>query len=98
MNENLDPSNENFSNEDLEIDKALRPLSFSDFRGQNQQLKIESFCRSSNLRSDALDHTLHMASPGLGKNNIGWEYFEANELGVSIKVSSGPQTLINQEI
>ena len=39
MNENLDPSNENFTNEDLEIDKALRPLSFSDFRGQNQVIE-----------------------------------------------------------
>ncbi|GIS00612.1 MAG: hypothetical protein CM15mP102_14320 [Flavobacteriales bacterium] len=34
MNENLDPTNENFSKEDLEIDKALRPLNFDDFNGQ----------------------------------------------------------------
>ena len=34
MNENLDPTKENLDNGDLEIDKALRPLSFSDFEGQ----------------------------------------------------------------
>ena len=48
MNENLDPSNENFSNEDLEIDKALRPLSFSDFRGQNQVIEnLKVFVKAS---------------------------------------------------
>ena len=89
MNENLDPSNENFSNEDLEIDKALRPLSFSDFRGQNQVIKnLKVFVEASNLRSDALDHTLLHGPPGLGKTTLA--NILANELGVSIKVSSGP--------
>ena len=89
MNENLDPSNENFSNEDLEIDKALRPLSFSDFSGQNQVIKnLKVFVEASNLRSDALDHTLLHGPPGLGKTTLA--NILANELGVSIKVSSGP--------
>ena len=89
MNENLDPSNENFTNEDLEIDKALRPLSFSDFRGQNQVIEnLKVFVEASNLRSDALDHTLLHGPPGLGKTTLA--YILANELGVSIKVSSGP--------
>ena len=89
MNENLDPSNENFSNEDLEIDKALRPLSFSDFRGQNQVIEnLKVFVEASNLRSDALDHTLLHGPPGLGKTTLA--HILANELGVSIKVSSGP--------
>ena len=89
MNENLDPSNENFSNEDLEIDKALRPLSFLDFRGQNQVIKnLKVFVEASNLRSDALDHTLLHGPPGLGKTTLA--NILANELGVSIKVSSGP--------
>jgi len=89
MNENLDPSNENFSNEDLEIDKALRPLSFSDFRGQNQVIEnLKIFVEASNLRSDALDHTLLHGPPGLGKTTLA--NILANELGVSIKVSSGP--------
>ena len=89
MNENLDPSIENFSNEDLEIDKALRPLSFSDFRGQNQVINnLKVFVEASNLRSDALDHTLLHGPPGLGKTTLA--NILANELGVSIKVSSGP--------
>ena len=89
MNENLDPSNENFSNEDLEIDKALRPLSFLDFRGQNQVIEnLKVFVEASNLRSDALDHTLLHGPPGLGKTTLA--NILANELGVSIKVSSGP--------
>jgi Holliday junction DNA helicase RuvB len=89
MNENLDPSNENFSNEDLEIDKALRPLSFSDFRGQNKVIEnLKVFVEASNLRSDALDHTLLHGPPGLGKTTLA--NILANELGVSIKVSSGP--------
>ena len=89
MNENLDPTNENFSNEDLEIDKALRPLSFSDFRGQNQAIEnLKVFVEASNLRSDALDHTLLHGPPGLGKTTLA--NILANELGVSIKVSSGP--------
>ena len=89
MNENLDPSNENFSNGDLEIDKALRPLIFSDFRGQNKVIEnLKVFVEASNLRSDALDHTLLHGPPGLGKTTLA--NILANELGVSIKVSSGP--------
>ena len=89
MNENLDPSNENFTKEDLEIDKALRPLSFSDFRGQNQVIEnLKIFVEASNLRLDALDHTLLHGPPGLGKTTLA--NILANELGVSIKVSSGP--------
>ena len=38
MNENLDPSKDNLKSDEIEIDKALRPLSFSDFNGQNQVL------------------------------------------------------------
>ncbi len=89
MNENLDPSNENYTNEDLDIDKALRPLSFSDFRGQNQVIEnLKVFVEASNLRSDALDHTLLHGPPGLGKTTLA--NILANELSVSIKVSSGP--------
>ena len=89
MNENLDPTDSNFNNEDLELDKALRPLSFDDFAGQDQILNnLRIFVEASNQRSDALDHTLFHGPPGLGKTTLA--HIVANELGVSLKVSSGP--------
>ena len=39
MNENLDPTNHNFSPEELDVEKRLRPLSFDDFTGQDQVLE-----------------------------------------------------------
>ena len=89
MNENLDPTNENFTNEDLEIDKALRPLSFDDFNGQKKVLdNLKIFVQAANQRSEALDHTLLHGPPGLGKTTLA--HIIANELTVSLKVSSGP--------
>ena len=89
MNENLDPTNDNFSSEDLEFDKALRPLSFSDFNGQSQVLdNLKIFVEAANQRSEALDHTLLHGPPGLGKTTLA--HILANELGVYLKVSSGP--------
>ena len=89
MNENLDPTNDNFSSEDLEFDKDLRPLSFSDFNGQSQVLdNLKIFVEAANQRSEALDHTLLHGPPGLGKTTLA--HILANELGVSLKVSSGP--------
>jgi Holliday junction DNA helicase RuvB len=89
MNENLDPTNDNFSSEDLEFDKALRPLSFSDFNGQSQVLdNLKIFVEAANQRSEALDHTLLHGPPGLGKTTLA--HILANELNVGIKVTSGP--------
>ena len=89
MNENLDPTDSNFNNEELELDKALRPLNFDDFAGQDQILNnLRIFVEASNQRSDALDHTLFHGPPGLGKTTLA--YIVANELGVNLKVSSGP--------
>ena len=85
MNENLDPTNENFSSEEFDIEKTLRPLSFEDFSGQDQVLEnLKIFVQAANLRDEALDHTLFHGPPGLGKTTL------ANELNVGIKVTSGP--------
>lgn len=89
MNEHLDPAGDNFSSEESDVDKALRPLSFEDFAGQDQILEnLKVFVKAANLRGEALDHTLFHGPPGLGKTTLA--YILANELKVGIKVTSGP--------
>ena len=89
MNENLDPTNENYNPTELDVDRALRPLSFDDFAGQDQVLEnLKIFVQAANLRDEALDHTLFHGPPGLGKTTLA--HILANELGVGIKVTSGP--------
>ncbi|MCL4160090.1 UNVERIFIED_CONTAM: hypothetical protein GTU68_014033, partial [Idotea baltica] len=89
MNENLDPSNDNFSPEELDVERKLRPLSFEDFTGQDQVLEnLLVFVQAANLREEALDHTLFHGPPGLGKTTLA--HILANELDVGIKVTSGP--------
>lgn len=89
MNEHLDPTGENLSPQELDIEKKLRPLSFEDFTGQDQALEnLQIFVQAANLRSEALDHTLFHGPPGLGKTTLA--YILANELNVNIRVTSGP--------
>jgi len=89
MNENLDPTNDSFSPEEFDIEKTLRPLSFSDFSGQEQVLEnLKIFVQAANRRDEALDHTLFHGPPGLGKTTLA--HILANELQVGIKVTSGP--------
>jgi len=89
MNENLDPTDENFTPEELDVEKKLRPLSFDDFTGQDQVLEnLQIFVQAANLRTEALDHTLFHGPPGLGKTTLA--HILANELQVGIKVTSGP--------
>jgi Holliday junction DNA helicase RuvB len=89
MNENLDPTNSNFSSEELDIEKRLRPLSFDDFAGQDQVLEnLKVFVAAANQRKEALDHTLFHGPPGLGKTTLA--NILANELEVGIKITSGP--------
>lgn len=89
MNENLNPSNDNFGPEELDLEKKLRPLYFNDFTGQDQVLEnLLIFVQAANLRGEALDHTLFHGPPGLGKTTLA--HILANELDVNIKVTSGP--------
>lgn len=89
MNENLDPTKNHFSPEEIDVEKKLRPLSFDDFTGQDQVLEnLQIFVQAANLRSEALDHTLFHGPPGLGKTTLA--HILANELDVGIKVTSGP--------
>lgn len=89
MNENLDPTSEGYSNEEMDVERALRPLSFDDFTGQDQVLEnLQIFVQAANMRGEALDHTLFHGPPGLGKTTLA--NILANELSVNIKITSGP--------
>lgn len=71
MNENLDPTNEHFSPEELDVEKKLRPLSFNDFTGQDQVLEnLQIFVQAANLRKEALDHTLFHGLRDLEKQRL----------------------------
>lgn len=88
-NELLDPSNDRLSNAEKEIERALRPLSFDDFKGQSNILdNLKVFVQAARLRGEALDHVLLHGPPGLGKTTL--SHIIANELGVGIKLTSGP--------
>lgn len=72
-----------------EIEKALRPLSFGDFRGQEKIIdNLTVFVKAARMRGEALDHTLFHGPPGLGKTTLA--NIIANELGVGFKTTSGP--------
>ncbi|MFL2623657.1 MAG: Holliday junction branch migration DNA helicase RuvB [Flavobacteriaceae bacterium] len=89
MNQHLDPTDENLSSEEQDLEKALRPLTFDDFSGQAQVLEnLQVFVKAAVEREEALDHTLFHGPPGLGKTTLA--YILANELNVGIKVTSGP--------
>lgn len=89
MNENLDPNSEDFSPEEIDMERKLRPLTFDDFTGQDQILEnLKIFVQAANQREEALDHTLFHGPPGLGKTTLA--YILANELDVHVKVTSGP--------
>jgi len=89
MNLDLDPSLENLSNEDLDIEKKLRPLTFEDFTGQEQVIdNLKIFVEAAKQRNEALDHTLFHGPPGLGKTTLA--HILANELDTNIRITSGP--------
>ncbi len=85
----LQADGEDMGSSDKEIEKALRPLSFSDFTGQQKVVdNLKIFVEAAKQRTEPLDHVLLHGPPGLGKTTL--SFIIANELGSSIKVTSGP--------
>jgi Holliday junction DNA helicase RuvB len=80
---------DNLSPEDREMEKALRPLSFKDFQGQDQIVEnLKVFVGAAKIRRESLDHVLLHGPPGLGKTTL--SHIIANELDSNLKISSGP--------
>lgn len=89
MNNSFDIRDTRLGAEELELDYALRPLSFDSFSGQDKAVgNLKIFVEAAKMRRDALDHVLLYGPPGLGKTTL--SHIIAHELGVGIKITSGP--------
>ena len=72
-----------------EFDKMIRPQSFDQFSGQDKVLdNLKIFVKAAMLRGEALDHVLFHGPPGLGQTTLA--HIVAQELGVNLKITSGP--------
>lgn len=75
--------------EDIKIESTLRPLTFDNYIGQQKcKDNLKVYIEAAKMRGDALDHVLFYGPPGLGKTTLSG--IIANEMGVKMKVTSGP--------
>ena len=78
-----------FTEEDLKIENTLRPQFLKDYIGQEKiKDNLKVFIAAAKERGEALDHALFYGPPGLGKTTLAG--IIANEMGVGIKITSGP--------
>ena len=77
------------SYKESDFDKVIRPQRFEEFSGQDKVLEnLKIFVKAAMLRGEALDHVLFHGPPGLGKTTLA--HIVASELGVNLKITSGP--------
>jgi len=89
MEESFNIRKEDITVADKELDKQLRPVSFEDFKGQKQVIdNLIVFVTAAKQRKESLDHVLLHSPPGLGKTTLAT--IISNELGVNLRVTSGP--------
>ena len=87
MNE-FDP-HDTIERKDNEFDGIIRPQGLDDFTGQKEIVSnLGIYIKAAKLRGEALDHVLFHGPPGLGKTTLA--HIIANEMGVNMKVTSGP--------
>ena len=74
---------------DKELDGIIRPRELEDFTGQGEIVSnLKVYIKAAKLRGETLDHTLFHGPPGLGKTTLA--HIIANEMGVNMKITSGP--------
>ncbi len=88
MNGSFDPHDIS-DGKDKELDGIIRPQDLKEFTGQNKIISnLKVFVKAAKMRGESLDHVLFHGPPGLGKTTLA--HIIANELGVGMKVTSGP--------